>query len=337
MEDGLSELLQTVRVEEAACLRAELTAPWGCRQDASAHALIYICVAGAAYIATASGQAAMLRAGGCAVLAHGSAHVLKDSPSSLAMERIPTPDIDADTGLPVIRCGGGGGEATLIALELQLDRVRARPLMRVLPPLIHIPGEDGMLPPWARPLAQASDLELAQRRPGAAATLTRLAEMLFIQLVRAAAADLAADEQGASRGHWSPQVITAIRLIREQPGKRWSVATLAAQVGMSRSAFAAVFSREMEAPPMQYLASQRMLRAAELLRTPDIAIAEIAFLVGYESDIAFARGFKRHHGIGPGAYRRGAQLRPQADPLRPADRAAPTMQMLRMTQRPRSA
>ena len=85
---------------------------------------------------------------------------------------------------------------------------------------------------------------------------------------------------------------------------RWSVAELAARVGMSRSAFAAAFTREMEAPPMQYLAAQRMLRAAELLKTPDVAISEIAFLIGYDSDIAFTRGFKRHYGVGPGAYRR---------------------------------
>lgn len=332
MDDGLSELLQAVRVEDARCLRAELTAPWGCRQAASPHALIYICASGSAHVEIAAGSSASLRAGDCAVIAHGSAHTLKDSPSSAIVAHMPTPDIDDDTGLPVIRCGGGGGQATLIALELELDRVRARPLLRALPPLIHICGEDGQLPSWAQPLAQASDIELAQRRPGAAATLTRLTEMLFIQLVRAVAADAAAGTRGACQPQWSPQVVTAMRLIREQPGKRWSVATLAAQVGMSRSAFAATFAREMEAPPMQYLAAQRMLRAAELLRTPDVAIAEIAFLVGYESDIAFARGFKRHHGMAPGAYRRVAQLRLVADA---AGRPTPTAQARRMTPRAR--
>ncbi|MEW6641134.1 MAG: AraC family transcriptional regulator [Pseudomonadota bacterium] len=340
MEDGLSELLQAVRVDNACCLHAELSAPWGCCRESSPHALIYICVDGTAHLTIAAPQAVVLHPGDCAVVAHGSAHTLKDSPSSPALARIPDPDIDPATGLPTIRCGGGGGKATLIALELQLDRVRARPLLRVLPPLLHIPGEDGQLPSWARPLAQASDIEILRRGPGSAATLIRLAEMLFIQLVRAAAESFVAEvARGAHQGQWSAPVIHAIRLIREQPGRRWSVATLAAQVGMSRSAFAATFAREMDEPPMQYLATQRMLLAADLLKTPDIAVAEVAFLVGYESDIAFARGFKRHHGIGPGAYRRGARLSRAADGAAAASqgRTAPEPQPRRMTSRPRSA
>jgi AraC-like DNA-binding protein len=109
---------------------------------------------------------------------------------------------------------------------------------------------------------------------------------------------------------------------------------------MSRSAFAAAFTHEMEAPPMQYLAAQRMLRAAELLRTPDIAISEIAFMVGYDSEIAFARGFKRHHGQGPGAYRRAPRLTIVSVPV---GEQAPLLQGAmdnpprRVTQRPRSA
>jgi len=342
MEDGLSELLQAIRVEDVACLHAELSAPWGCCREASTDALIYICVDGSAHVAvTAASQSVTLRPGDCAVLPHGSAHTLKDSPSSPALARIPDPDIDASTGLPTIRCGGGGGRTTLIALALQLDRVRARPLLRALPSLLHIPGEDGQLPPSVRPLAHASDIEIMRRGPGSTATLVRLAEMLFIQLVRAAAESSVAElAHGAHHGLWSPPVIHAIRLIREQPGRRWSVAGLATQVGMSRSAFAAAFAREVDEPPMQYLATQRMLRAADLLKTPDIAIAEIAFLVGYESDIAFARGFKRHHGMGPGAYRRVARLGLVAETAAappPQGRVEPGPQAHRTTSRPRSA
>jgi transcriptional regulator GlxA family with amidase domain len=139
--------------------------------------------------------------------------------------------------------------------------------------------------------------------------------MLVIQAIRSAAQKHAREtEHHMGKVRWSPQVFNAVRLIRDKLAEHWSVAELASRVGMSRSAFAAAFTREMEVPPMQYLAAQRMLRAAELLKTPDIAIPEIAFLIGYDSDIAFTRGFKRHYGAGPGAYRRSTLLKMFSEP-----------------------
>jgi AraC-like DNA-binding protein len=310
MQDNLSELLQTVRVEDACCIRAELTAPWGCRHDQSSGALFYICLNGSAYLEIiASKQVAVLQSGDCAILPHGSAHTLKDSLTSPVASRLPAPCADQPKGFPVIRGGGGGGMATLIVIDLRLDRVRARTLMRFLPDIVHVPGDNGMLPRWARPLAEAGHNELESPGPGSAAVRNRLTELMFIQAVRSAARkhDSETDNR-MGKVRRSPQVFNAVRLIRADLAARWSVVELATRVGMSRSAFAAAFTREMEAPPMQYLSAQRMLRAAELLRTPDVAISEIAFMVGYDSEIAFARGFKRLHGQGPGAYRRGTRL-----------------------------
>jgi transcriptional regulator GlxA family with amidase domain len=151
--------------------------------------------------------------------------------------------------------------------------------------------------------------------PGSSAVLNRLTELMFIQAVRSAARKYDSEtDNRMGKVRWSPQVFNAVRLIRADLAARWSVVELATRVGMSRSAFAAAFTREMEAPPMQYIAAQRMLRAAELLRTPDVAISEIAFMVGYDSEIAFARGFKRAHGQGPGAYRRATRLEIISDP-----------------------
>jgi AraC-like DNA-binding protein len=316
MQDTLSELLQTIRVESTCCVKAELTAPWGCVHEQSTAALMYICVGGTIYLEiSASKQIAVLQPGDCAIIPHGSAHVLKDSRSSLVRHRMPVPCVTESTGLPVIRAGGGGGMITLFALELRLDRARAKTMMRFLPDVIHVRGENGQLPSWARPLAEAGYIELENRGPGSQAVLNRLTEMLFIQAIRSAAqkhSDETRHQMGKVR--WSPQVFNAVRLIQGQLAEHWSVAELAARVGMSRSAFAAAFTREMEVPPMQYLAAQRMLRAAELLATPDNAIPEIAFLIGYDSDIAFTRGFKRHYGVGPGAYRRSMLLKVVSEP-----------------------
>jgi AraC-like DNA-binding protein len=317
MQDNLSDLLQTVRVDDTCCIKAELTAPWGCRHDQSSGAMFYICMNGSAYLEiVASKQIAVLQPGDCVIIPHGSAHTLKDSLTSPIAPRIPEPCIEVPPGLPVIRGGGGGGMATLIVIQLRLDRVRARTLLRFLPEIIHLPGEEGMLPQWARPLTEVGHTELSSPGPGSAAALNRLTELMFIQAVRSAAIRYASEtDDRVDKPRWSPQVFNAVRLIRSDIATRWSVVELATRVGMSRSAFAAAFTREMEAPPMQYLATQRMLRAAELLRTPDVAISEIAFMVGYDSEIAFARGFKRHYGQGPGAYRRGARLEIISEPV----------------------
>src|ERR1700760_520551 len=153
MQDNLSDLLQTVRVEDACCVRAELTAPWGGRHTQSSGALLYICLDGSAYLEiVASKQVVLLQSGDCAILPHGSAHIARDSLTSPVASRTPAPCADIAPGFPVIRGGGGGGMATLIILDLQLDRVRARTLLRFLPDIVHVPGEDGMLPRWARPL-----------------------------------------------------------------------------------------------------------------------------------------------------------------------------------------
>jgi AraC-like DNA-binding protein len=305
MQDTLSELLQTIRVESANCLRVELTAPWGCLHQQSTAALFYICMDGTIDLnITASNQAAVLKPGDCAIVPHGSAHSLRDSGSSAVQRVILEPCVAHSAGLPTIRAGGGG-MATLVAIKLRLDRARAKTLMRFLPDVIHVPGEDGRLPAWARPLAEAGHIEIKTGGPGSQAACNRLTEMFLIQSIRSVAQKYA-KETAYHDGKlpWSPQVFNAVCLIRGQLAERWSVAELATRVGMSRSAFAAAFASEMETPPMQYLAAQRMLRAAELLKTPGIAISEIAFLIGYTSDIAFSRGFKRHHGVGPVAYRR---------------------------------
>jgi AraC-like DNA-binding protein len=342
MQDNLSDLLQTVRVDDTCCIRAELTAPWGCHHDQSSGAQFYICTSGSAYLEiVTSKEVAMLQPGDCAIIPHGSAHTLKDSLSSPIAPSIPDPCIEVPAGMPVIRGGGGGGMAKLIVIQLRLDRVRARTLMRFLPDIIHVPGEDGMLPQWARPLTEAGHSEVLSPGPGSAAALNRLTELMFIQAVRSAARKYVYEtDNRMGKPRWSPQVFNAVRLIRSDLAVRWSVVELATRVGMSRSAFAAAFTHEMEAPPMQYLAAQRMLRAAELLRTPDIAISEIAFMVGYDSEIAFARGFKRHHGQGPGAYRRAPRLTIVSVPV---GEQAPLLQGAmdnpprRVTQRPRSA
>ncbi len=314
MQDNLSDLLQTVRVDDTCCIKAELTAPWGCRHDQSSGAMFYICMSGSAYLEiTASKQVAVLQAGDCAIIPHGSAHTMRDSLNSPIAPRIPDLCVEVPPGLPVIRGGGGGCMATLIVIHLRLDRVRARTLLRFLPDIIHLQGEQGMLPQWARPLTEAGHTEVTIPGPGSAAALNRLTELMFIQAVRSAAHRYETDDR-AGKPRWSPQVFNAVRLIRSDLATRWSVVELATRVGMSRSAFSAAFTREMETPPMQYLAAQRMLRAAELLRTPDVAISEIAFMVGYDSEIAFARGFKRHYGQGPGGFRRATRLTIVSEP-----------------------
>jgi len=308
MDDVISELLDTVHLNGVICARVELSAPWGFQFGPVPGATFYVMKAGAALLEIAGAPPLRLAAGDYVALPHGSAHVLRDSLSTTP-EPLVLPDGDHFPPPQTIRAGGGGAPAALVGGQLQLDRTRAKGILRVLPEALHVAGVDGEPADALRPLALAAAREANQPGPGSAASLTRLAEMLFVLAARAAIARTG-DDDAMLRGLASaPGVAAALHLVRADPAAPWSLAELSAKVGMSRSAFAAAFKAVLGEAPMQYVASLRMARGAELLRAPGLSIAEVAHQVGYASEIGFARIFKRHFGVAPGAYRQSRRPR----------------------------
>jgi len=147
-------------------------------------------------------------------------------------------------------------------------------------------------------------MEMSSGQPGAATIVSRLADILFVQAIRAHVAARGADAKGWLRALSDQQIGKALSLIHERPNAPWSVETLADEVAMSRSAFAARFSELVEEPPLTYLTRWRMQRASKLLRTSDDTIATVASKVGYDAEAAFSKAFKRWMGSAPGAFRR---------------------------------
>jgi transcriptional regulator GlxA family with amidase domain len=164
--------------------------------------------------------------------------------------------------------------------------------------------------------------EASANGPAAETVITRLSEILFIQAVR----DYMRTADNGNGGWFNalkdPQIGQALALIHRQPGESWSVESLASRVSLSRSAFSAKFKELVGESPMQYVTRVRLTKAAAMLRTRPSTLIEVALSIGYDSEVAFSKAFKRYFNIAPGAYRLGE--RQHLVPMRRADGSDPT-------------
>jgi transcriptional regulator GlxA family with amidase domain len=173
-----------------------------------------------------------------------------------------------------------------------------------LPPVVHVRGDDGTAIQWLEASLQFVACEMASGQPGAETVVRRLADILFVQAVRAHLAQSGEGAKGWLRALVDPQIGEALGLIHAKPEEPWTVELLASRVAMSRSAFAARFTQLAGEPPLSYLTRWRMDKATRLLRTSNASIGEVAARVGYDAEAAFSKAFKRRIGMAPGAYRR---------------------------------
>jgi AraC-like DNA-binding protein len=207
----------------------------------------------------------------------------------------------------VIRYDGQGGtRASLIAGCFTFATPESEWLAGCLPPVIHVSASDAHSPQWSQATLQMIEAEIAQDLPGSSAVVDRLAEVLFVQAVRTR---ILSPGQGESpswlRALADPQMAAALRLMHSEPGRAWTVPELARAVSMSRSAFAARFRELVGATPLDHLTQWRMVRAAGMMREGrPLKLAAVASAVGYESESAFGKVFRRVLGVSPGKYRR---------------------------------
>jgi AraC-like DNA-binding protein len=211
---------------------------------------------------------------------------------------------------PVARDGvfysvGQGAVTTLVCGGLELEDYSTNPLYLILPPFIHIRGKDEYSVPWLRAIVELVRVEASKNRVEAETVITRLSELLFIQAVRAYIRANGDRNVGWLSALKDPQIGQALAMIQHQPGEAWTVESLANYVSLSRSAFSAKFRQLVGEPPMQYITRVRLTKAAVALRTHPAPLVEVATSIGYESEVAFSKAFKRYFGIAPGAYRTG--------------------------------
>jgi AraC-like DNA-binding protein len=202
----------------------------------------------------------------------------------------------------VLKHGGGGPETDLICGAFDFRRPYGTTLLGSLPEWLHIRASETA--EWVESTIRLLSAETRRADEGTGAVIARLTEILFVQAVRAwlrGRPDAATGWLGALR---EPAIGRALQLIHQMPERAWTVASLAAEVGMSRSPFASRFTALVGTSPLAYLARWRMHVAADLLEGSTMSMSEIAERVGYASEAAFGRGFKKEFGVSPGAFRR---------------------------------
>jgi AraC-like DNA-binding protein len=222
----------------------------------------------------------------------------------------------------VASAGIGGTVTKLVCGCLIFHRCGASPLLGALPSVIHVRGQ-GNSTAWLSDTLRLIAREAAEHLPGSQTVINRLAYILFVQAVRAHVAALPPDARSWMRALRDPAIGRALGLMHAKPEADWSVASLAEEVAMSRSVFAAQFCQMVGEPPLQYLTALRMRKARDLLRDRSVAIKEVAARVGYGSEASFGNAFKRWWGTAPGAYRRRAD--DTAAPAKPAAIAPATV------------
>ena len=319
--DPITDIFKTMHLRAVVQSRLEATAPWGLtrtsRVDEEKPALsdgsrtrpselahfgmvsrgnCWLSVVGTA-------DPIPLTGGDCFLLAPGSAYTLRDNPRTPARSFC---EVAPSRGSNVIHYGGGGVPTTIVSGFLSFDKLSLKPVTQLLPSLIVIKADQ------ARALALHTTLqllasEMAEEAPGSQVVADRLAEVLFIQTLRAhIASGCESAKHGWLRGIFDPQIGAALKAIHENVETAWTVESLAGAAGMSRSAFALRFKELLGQTPLDYVTEWRMQKAVQLLHQPNKKLVEVALSVGYESDAAFSKAFKRMVGVNPGEYRQNS-------------------------------
>ena len=177
------------------------------------------------------------------------------------------------------------------------------PLLSALPRVIHAPISSASRG-WLSSLLHVAVKESGLDSAGREAMLAKLAELMFVEVIRNHIRGLPEDARGWFAGLRDPHISAALRLIHGRPSEPWTLEGLAREIGLSRSAFAERFISYVEVPPMQYLGRWRLQIAARLLEDKRMSIAQVAAEVGYQSEAAFNRAFKKYIGTAPGSWRR---------------------------------
>lgn len=302
--DPLTLVLRSLRLQSGLISRGAFTSPWAVRSGASSGAIFHAVLQGTCTIQREGHAAAeTIGPGELIVLTRGDAHVASDGsgvlPASVA--RLPR---TMEGGLPLVRHGGDGALSRVLCGRFDLDPTVGASLADLLPPVLVLRHQHARVVEWLETTLDLIAWELDHRQPGSDEVLARLTDILFIQVVRSYALSLAPGEGGWLGAVHDPAIAQAIALMHTQPEVRWSAAGLARAVGMSRSSFYTRFKALVGEPPTTYLTRWRIRSACERLRRAELSVAEVATAVGYGSEDALARAFRRSMGVTPAAYRR---------------------------------
>jgi AraC-like DNA-binding protein len=328
--DAFSEVLSGVRLKGAMFFSAEFSAPWRlstphCRLLAptlapgAPHMVIYhLVVDGAARASVEGGPEVELSPGDVVVFPHGDPHQLSAGTgtdlveSAALLRRIATGDLSP------MHAGGGGATTRFVCGYLTLDPLLCGPILDGLPPMLTVNLRTDRSGHWLEQSILHLLEEAASNRAGSDAMLAKLSEALFVDTLRRYVTCLPDQTTGWLAGARDGAVGKSLALLHRRPEHPWTLAELATEVGVSRSSLVGRFTRYLAEPPMAYLTGWRLRLAAQALTSSSKGVADIAAAVGYESEAAFNRAFKRAFGLPPARYRhrsRNPASSPESPPL----------------------
>jgi AraC-like DNA-binding protein len=331
--DVLSEVLKVVKLQGALFFNGEFSSPWSfCSPPshtvasyvapAARHVIIYhLLTEGRASARLANGERIILEAGDIVIFPHGDAHFIENGP--------PTKSVDIQNelnrifakGLKLSRLGGGGEVTRFVCGFMACEPRLSQVFLSGLPPLFKVSIRNDASGRWLENSIRFSVNEADASRAGGEAVLAKLSEVLFVETLRTYIAHLPAEQTGWLAGARDPEVGKTLALMHRNPAHPWTIASLAKEAGVSRSVLAERFRHYLNQPPMAYLTGWRLQLGAQMLGSTNYSVAQIASEVGYESEAAFNRAFKRQFTVPPARFRSQSRAAQATSPAKKSRRS----------------
>ena len=304
--DVLGDVLTSLGLKSRLFCRTELGAPWVIQFPCQDMMHFHILERGSAWMELdAKPPARALAPGDVVVVGRGHGYRIADQPGRRGIEPIAFPEEGAEGRYCLIRHGSVEGGTVMICGSFMFDNAADHPLLELLPAFMHIKSTAEPAVGWVDFVARLLTAEVSQMRPGTQTVVSSLTDILFVQVLRYWMGN------GAAPPGWlsalkHPQIGPVLALVHEQPDAPWTVEKLARRASLSRSAFSTRFAKVVGETAQAYLTRIRMQRAAKLLGQEHMSLGRVASAVGYDSEAAFNKAFKRWRGKTPGQFRREA-------------------------------
>jgi AraC-like DNA-binding protein len=316
--DVLSEVLKVVKMDTAFFYNAEFSAPWSFRSPDSCklapyinqpdgHVIVYHLLIEGKAIVHVGNHRVELGEGDIVIFPHGDPHVLESGPAPFTVNGEDELQRIFSNGLTLSKIGGGGVVSRFVCGYMVCEPRLSQIFLSGLPPVFKVNIREDEAGQWLENSIRYSIAYASLTGAGSEAVLAKLCETLFVETLRRYVLQAPADQAGWLAGARDPEVGKVLALMHSRPADPWTIATLAHEVGVSRSVLAERFRQYLGEPPVSYLTRWRLQLGAQMLNSTSYSVAQIASEVGYESEQAFNRAFKRHFGSPPARFRNEAR------------------------------